>query len=64
MMGQIRERTGHTREHILWGEPWILLLMEAADAVKYVKGERPVPVVESSEEVAAILGDRIKKVTK
>jgi len=63
VIGQIRERTGYTLDYILWGQPWIIFLLEAADAIKHVKGKRPVPVVESSEEVAQILGNRIKKRT-
>lgn len=60
LIGQIKEKTGYSHHYILWGQPWILFLMESADAPHYVKGKRPVPVVESAKDAAKILGSRVK----
>lgn len=30
-IGDIKERTGYTHEYILWGQAWILFLLEEAD---------------------------------
>ena len=59
-IGQIREKTGYTLEYILWAEPWVNFILDSADAPRYVKGERPAPVVEDEEEIKNILGDKIK----
>lgn len=59
-IGQIREKTGYTLEYILWAEPWVNFILDSADAPRYVKGKRPVPVVEDEEDIKNILGDKIK----
>jgi hypothetical protein len=43
---------------VLWNESWINLLMQQADAVRYINGKRPAPVIESKEDLDRILGRR------
>lgn len=62
LIGQMKEKTGYSHEYILWGVPWTLLLMEAADAPRYVKGNPDVPVVDNADELMKILGHRAKKI--
>jgi hypothetical protein len=62
IIGGIKERTGYTTEYILWGQAWALFLMEAADAPRYRKGQRPVTIAESTDEVENILGSKIKRI--
>ncbi|WP_340112614.1 hypothetical protein [Maribellus mangrovi] len=45
----------------MWGEPWINLLMEAADAPRWVKGRKPAPVINSKEELEKVLGKSQKE---
>ena len=61
-IGQIRERTGYTLDYILWGEPWINFILEAADAPRYIRGERPVQEVdiETAEDAARLFGGKIE----
>jgi hypothetical protein len=62
LIGQIKEKTGYSHEYVLWGQPWALLLMEAADAPRYVRGRRPAPVVGSADEVENILGNKVRRI--
>jgi cytochrome c-type biogenesis protein CcmH/NrfF len=62
MIGSIKEKTGCSQDYILWGQPWVIFLMEAADAAKYRRGRRRAPVVESAEDIEKILGKRIKRI--
>lgn len=56
ILGQLKEKRGLTHEQILWSQPWNMLLLEMADEPRYVKGERPVPVAESADDMHRILG--------
>jgi len=56
ILGQIKDKRGYTHEQILWGQPWAILLLEMADAPRYVKGQRPAPVVESAKDIHKLLG--------
>lgn len=58
MLGKIKDTRGYTPNEVLWGDSWINILMEAADAPRYVTGTRPAPVVKSKEELDEILGRR------
>jgi hypothetical protein len=62
LIGQIKEKTGYSHEYVLWGQPWVLFLLEGADAPHYVRGSRPVPVVDSIEEAQQALGSRVKRI--
>jgi len=56
--GQLMNERGYTRRQLLWGDSWINILMESADAPRYMKGSRPAPVAESSEDIKRILENR------
>jgi hypothetical protein len=56
IIGNIKRERGYTHEHILWGEAWINLLMESADAPRYTK-KRRTPIIESTEQLEAMYGD-------
>lgn len=58
VLGRIMTERGYTREHVLWHNSWINLLMESADAPKYMKGKPPAPVISSEEELHNLLGKR------
>ncbi|MBN2747474.1 MAG: hypothetical protein JXR34_12170 [Bacteroidales bacterium] len=58
VLGRIMAERGYTRNQVLWNNAWINLLMESADAPKYIKGAPPAPVVSSKEELDKILGKR------
>ena len=56
-IGNIKRERGYTHEHILWGESWINILMECADAPRYTK-KRQVPVIESTEQLTERFGTK------
>ena len=56
ILGRIMNERGYTREEVLWHNSWINLIMETADAPKYMKGKPPAPVVSSKDELDKILG--------
>lgn len=60
IIGQIREKTGYTLDYILWAEPWVNFILDSADAPRFVKGNRPVEVIEDEKEIKNIFGNRIK----
>jgi len=41
---------------VLWNESWVNLLMQQADAVRYISGKRPAPVIETKEDLDRVLG--------
>jgi len=60
VIGQIKEKTGYSHEYILWGQPWIMFLIESADQPRYMD-KKPDEIVESAEEAADILGKMSNK---
>ncbi len=56
LIGQIKAERGYTHDHLLWGEAWINILMERADAPRYTKRQR-VPVADGAGDLKKILGD-------
>ena len=56
MLGKIKDARGYTSEQALWGDSWINLLMEAADAPRYVKGRKAAQVAETKEDLEKITG--------
>lgn len=56
ILGQIKDKRGYTHDELMWGQPWIMYLLELADAPRYVSGEPPAPVAESAEDLRRILG--------
>ncbi len=57
-LGKIMSERAYTRHQVLWKDSWINLLMESVDAPRYVKGKRPAPIAESSEDIKRILENR------
>ncbi len=51
IIGQIAKERGLTRQQVLWGDSWLNYELYAADAPRYVRGQKPVPVVESIEDL-------------
>lgn len=58
ILGKIMNDRGLKRGEILWDDSWVNLLMENVDAPRYVKGKRPAPVAESSDDIKNILKNR------
>ena len=58
MFGKIKDTRGYTHKGLLWGTSWLNLLMEAADAPRYVKGKKAAPVIETKEQLYAALGKK------
>jgi len=63
-LGKIKDTRGYSRKQALWGESWINMLMEAADAPRYVKGKKPAPVIETKEDLDRVLGRRQSQQTE
>jgi len=59
LIGKIKDTRGYNRQQALWGDSWVNILMEAADAPRYVKGKKPAPVIETREDLDRVLG-RVK----
>ena len=62
IIGQMKEKFGYTHQYVMWGQPWALFVLEGADAPRYVRGNPPVPVVDNTDDLQAILGGRAKKI--
>lgn len=56
LIGQIKAERGYTHEYVLWGEAWINILMERADAPRYTK-KQWVPMINGAGDLKKILGD-------
>jgi hypothetical protein len=56
-IGRIKSERGYTHEYVLWGEAWINLLMETADAPRYTR-KKHTPIIESAEELDKIFGKK------
>lgn len=54
MIGQLKEKFGYTHKYILWGQAWVLFLLEMADAPRYVYGKPPIEVEASTTAQDAI----------
>lgn len=54
-LGKIMSERGYTREQVLWGDSFLNMLMESADSPKYVKGHKPAPIANSTEDIKRIL---------
>lgn len=54
-LGKIKAERGYTHAHVLWGETWLNLLMESADAPRYTKKQH-IPVVDGANELKERLG--------
>lgn len=50
LIGQLKEKRGYTHYEIMWGQPWLMYLLELADQPRYAK-KRKVPVFEDSESL-------------
>lgn len=59
LFGQIKEKRGLTHDELLWGQPWIMYLLELQDAPRYVNKKLPAPVAESAEDINRILGKAV-----
>lgn len=57
-IGQIKRDCGYTHEYILWGQPWVLFILEMADQARYVKGSPPEEAVTASSAADAMSGLR------
>ncbi|HHU96831.1 MAG: hypothetical protein QM237_10915 [Bacteroidota bacterium] len=55
MIGHIKRERGYTHDQVLWGESWLNLLMENADAPRYSKKEQ-IPVVDGAGGLKEALG--------
>jgi len=55
LFGQIKEKRGYTQHQIMWSQPWMMYVLEMADEMRYVKGERQAPVVDSAEDLRKVL---------
>jgi len=55
VLGQLKEKRGLTHDQIMWSQPWAMLLLEMADEPRYVKGQRPAPVVDNADDLRKIL---------
>lgn len=53
-IGRIKAERGYTHEYILWSESWVNLLMEQADAPRYVK--KRIPIVDGADALRERLG--------
>lgn len=58
LFGQIMNERGYTKKQLLWGDSWLNMMMENADAPRYIRGKRPAPVANSSEDIKRILENR------
>lgn len=58
VFGRIMTERGYTRKQVLWGDSWINLLMESADAPRYVSGKPRAPIAENSDDIKRILENR------
>ncbi len=56
VIGQIAKDRNLTKHKVLWGDSWLNFQLYAADSPRYVRGQRPVPVVESLEELRRLRG--------
>lgn len=54
-IGNIKRERGYTHDYVLWGESWINLLMESADAPRYSKKQH-IPVVDGVDGLRERLG--------
>ncbi|MDR3057762.1 MAG: hypothetical protein LBU84_06435 [Prevotella sp.] len=63
VIGQIKEKTGYSHEYILWGQPWVMFLIEATDQPRYIdkKPDDDAPLIESVEVAADMLGKMSNK---
>ena len=62
VIGQIKEKTGYSHEYILWGQPWIMFLIESADQPRYMdRKPDDAPLVESVDDAADMLGKMSNK---
>lgn len=50
IIGQLKEKFGYTHDYILWGQAWVIFLLEIADAPRYVRGTPPSEVVSSASD--------------
>ena len=60
MIGQLKEKFGYTHKYILWGQAWVLFLLEMADAPRYMKGKPPTEkeTITSVADAANMFGNR------
>ncbi len=56
ILGQIAKERALTIKQVLWSDSWINLQLYASDAPRYVRGQKPVPVAESLEELRKLRG--------
>ncbi|HMM16314.1 MAG TPA: hypothetical protein PKC47_02120 [Petrimonas sp.] len=56
-IGNIKRERGYTSDQVLWGESWINLLMESADAPRYTK-KRNTPIIESTDQLDKMFGTK------
>ena len=55
VLGQIKDKRGYTDEQVLWGQSWIKLMLEMADAPRYVKGGKQAAMFENAEQLKKAL---------
>jgi hypothetical protein len=56
LIGKIKDTRGYTSREALWGDSWVNMIMEAADAPRYIRGKRAAPVIETKEDLDRVLG--------
>ncbi len=54
MIGRIKDERGYTHDQVLWDTSWLNLLIEMADAPRWVKNQAP--EAQNINEVKRLLG--------
>ena len=61
LIGQIKDNRGISHEEVMWGQPWLLYILEMTDQLRWdpdAKTEENVTIVDSAEEALAALNRR------
>jgi hypothetical protein len=54
LIGQIKEKRGYTHRQVMWGQPWLMFVLEMADQPRYVK-KSIVPTFDNSTSLKTFL---------
>lgn len=57
-LGESIAKYHFSKEEVLWGHPWILILIMRADGPKYVRKKKEAPIIESAADLEKIFGKR------
>ena len=61
LLGQIKDNRKISQEELMWGQPWLLYVLEMADQLRWdpnAKNEDNIPVVDSADAVREALKNR------